>query len=181
MIPQRVQRQRTKGWRKPEGAVYVGRGSRWGNPLMVCEMWPTAEQVVSLFRDLVAAGEAWWTSDEGTRWEQRNRWRLEAHEREWLNSEAIRAELAGKDLMCWCPLHKPCHADVLLELANGDRLPVGTPVLFWPGARRGEGRRSVTRTPIWKMGSGTEVVSVEGYPGGIALTHIEPITESETA
>lgn len=28
------------------------------------------------------------------------------------------AELRGKDLVCWCaPL--PCHADVLLELANG--------------------------------------------------------------
>lgn len=179
MIPQRVQRQRTKGWRKPESAVYVGRGSKWGNPYRVCEMWPTAEQVAALFRDLVTTGEAWWTSDEGTRWEQRNRWRLEAHEREWLNSEAIRTELAGKDLMCWCPLTQPCHADVLLELANGDRLPVGTPVLFWPGARVGEGRRSVTWTPIWKMGGGDEVVSVEGYPGGIALTHIEPI-ESET-
>lgn len=26
--------------------------------------------------------------------------------------------LKGKDLMCWCPLDKPCHADILLELAN---------------------------------------------------------------
>ena len=33
--------------------------------------------------------------------------------------EKIRAELAGKDLACWCPLDQPCHADVLLELANG--------------------------------------------------------------
>lgn len=31
----------------------------------------------------------------------------------------IRAELAGHDLACWCPLDgQPCHADVLLELAN---------------------------------------------------------------
>ena len=28
------------------------------------------------------------------------------------------AELRGKDLACWCPLDEPCHADVLLELAN---------------------------------------------------------------
>ncbi|SII07108.1 Uncharacterised protein [Mycobacteroides abscessus subsp. abscessus] len=28
-------------------------------------------------------------------------------------------ELAGHDLACWCPLDQPCHADVLLELANG--------------------------------------------------------------
>lgn len=30
----------------------------------------------------------------------------------------IRTELRGKDLACWCPLDKPCHADVLLEIAN---------------------------------------------------------------
>ena len=34
------------------------------------------------------------------------------------------SELAGKNLACWCPLtdaqgnHVPCHADVLLEIAN---------------------------------------------------------------
>lgn len=27
-------------------------------------------------------------------------------------------ELRGKNLACWCPLDAPCHADVLLELAN---------------------------------------------------------------
>lgn len=30
----------------------------------------------------------------------------------------IRRELRGKNLACWCPLDQPCHADVLLELAN---------------------------------------------------------------
>lgn len=28
------------------------------------------------------------------------------------------ATLRGRDLACWCPLDLPCHADVLLELAN---------------------------------------------------------------
>ena len=28
------------------------------------------------------------------------------------------SKLRGRDLMCWCPLDQPCHADVLLELAN---------------------------------------------------------------
>lgn len=50
--------------------------------------------------------------------------------------------------------------------------PVGTPVLYWPGVREGEGRKSVTRTPAWMMGGDTPVVSVEGYAGGIALTHV---------
>ena len=31
----------------------------------------------------------------------------------------IRRELRGKDLVCWCPLSDLCHADVLLEVANG--------------------------------------------------------------
>lgn len=31
-IPVRVQRRRTAGWRMPEGAIYVGRPGRWGNP-----------------------------------------------------------------------------------------------------------------------------------------------------
>ena len=32
--------------------------------------------------------------------------------------DEIRAELRGRDLACWCPLTGPCHADVLLEIAN---------------------------------------------------------------
>jgi len=30
----------------------------------------------------------------------------------------VRRELCGKDLACWCPLDQPCHADVLMEIAN---------------------------------------------------------------
>jgi hypothetical protein len=36
------------------------------------------------------------------------------------NLNAVRRDLAGHDLACWCPLDQPCHADVLLELANAD-------------------------------------------------------------
>ena len=32
---------------------------------------------------------------------------------------AVLVGLVGKDLACWCPLDQPCHADVLLEIANG--------------------------------------------------------------
>lgn len=38
--------------------------------------------------------------------------------REYVTVEDVRRELAGKDLGCWCPLDKPCHADALLEIAN---------------------------------------------------------------
>lgn len=50
--------------------------------------------------------------------------------------------------------------------------PVGTRVLAFPGSRDGRALYTRTRTPAWNL-SGHPVVSVEGYPGGIALTHIE--------
>lgn len=31
-MAKRIQRKRTKGWKMPPGTVYVGRGSKWGNP-----------------------------------------------------------------------------------------------------------------------------------------------------
>lgn len=42
---------------------------------------------------------------------------------EWLLFEIVAgrldiSELRGKDLCCWCPLDSPCHADVLIALAN---------------------------------------------------------------
>lgn len=36
-----------------------------------------------------------------------------------LACEAAKAELRGRNLACWCRLDQPCHADVLLEIANG--------------------------------------------------------------
>jgi len=59
--------------------------------------------------------------------------------------------------------------------------PVGTVVRYWPGIKYGgSGAVARTRTPAWLVGA-TPCVSVEGYPGGIALTHvdIEPV-EPET-
>lgn len=112
MTPSRIQRRRTAGWRAPEGAVYVGRGTRWGNPNRIAYdsstkgwhiqhdnggnigVWPTA----------TAARAAAVTT---------YRWHLEANPE---LVEAARRELAGRDLMCWCPVGDPCHADVLLRL-----------------------------------------------------------------
>lgn len=96
MSPQRIQRERTKGWQMPEGAIYVGRPSKWGNPFRVGEpdwvgYWRARDRAhaVDLYREAM----------------------VYAHPK-------IRAELRGRDLACWCPLDQPCHADVLLELAN---------------------------------------------------------------
>jgi hypothetical protein len=61
-----------------------------------------------------------------------------------------------------------------------EHVPEGTPVLFWPGAREGEGRKSATRSPAWLLGGHSPVVMVEGHPGGIALTHVCPVAPEVT-
>jgi hypothetical protein len=35
------------------------------------------------------------------------------------STSEIRLELRGVNLVCWCPLDQPCHADVLIKIANG--------------------------------------------------------------
>jgi hypothetical protein len=40
-----------------------------------------------------------------------------------ISIEDVERELGGRDLACYCPLDEPCHADVLLELANRQRRP----------------------------------------------------------
>ena len=48
-MPRRIQRKRTPGWRKPLGAVYVGRPSRWGNPFEIGVDVDRAEEAVARF------------------------------------------------------------------------------------------------------------------------------------
>ena len=52
--------------------------------------------------------------------------------------------------------------------------PVGTRIRFWPGERKGPGITSRTRSTAWAS-CGASLVSVEGYAGGISLSHIEVI------
>lgn len=128
--PIRIQLSRKKGWRKPENTVVVARPSKWGNPIHVG--WHpcandgegddiTPAKAVALYRAHVSKG---------------------------MMRIKIRDELRGKNLACWCPLWEcrrcgpsakvtyydgphcekcgmsdtivtaPCHADVLLEIAN---------------------------------------------------------------
>jgi hypothetical protein len=90
--PHRTQRKRAPGWRATPGTVYVGRPSKWGNPYRVGPL--AAAQAVERYRaDLLAGRLAVSLAD-------------------------VRAELRGKDLACWCAPGQPCHADLLLELAN---------------------------------------------------------------
>jgi hypothetical protein len=118
MKPVRIQRKRTKGWRMPPNTVCVTRPGKYGNPYIVehkdgvwgvsiCGIWkpcpdienPTradaATWAVSLFRAFVLSSQDL--------------------------AATLRRELRGKNLACFCAPDKPCHADVLLELANPDR------------------------------------------------------------
>jgi hypothetical protein len=80
----------------PPNTAYVGRPTVWGNPFVVgADMIGggklTAEKAVALYRQYAV---------------------------EAFNNRDLRACLRGKNLACWCELGEPCHADVLLELAN---------------------------------------------------------------
>lgn len=93
--PIRIQRRRTKGWKLPPNTVCVTRGSEFGNPFPMLEDTPAERAtVVDLYRRMVMAP---------------------AQE---LKRAIIRHELRGKNLACFCLLDQPCHADILLEIAN---------------------------------------------------------------
>ncbi len=76
----------------PAGAVYIGRGSAWGNPFRI---GPDGDRA-----QVVAAHEAWLAG----------------------RHDLLRriGELRGKDLVCFCA-PAACHGDLLLRLANGSR------------------------------------------------------------
>jgi hypothetical protein len=91
-MPRRIQLRRTKGWRKPDGAVVIARPTKWGNPH---RRGPeVAVEAVERYRADLLAGRLRITVDD------------------------VQQELRGKDLACWCPPTRPCHGDVLLEIAN---------------------------------------------------------------
>jgi hypothetical protein len=92
----RIQRSRAKGWKMPANAIYVGRPTVWGNPYVVGSQLLngetlTAEKAIALYEQHVADN---------------------------FNERDIRHCLHDKDLACWCALDQPCHADVLLRIAN---------------------------------------------------------------
>lgn len=95
--PVRVRLSRAKGWRMPPNTVKVDRTTKWGNfyrpggPVWRIKGFGKvrdAAEAVALFR------------------------RLQAPHMLDL------AQLRGKNLACWCKPGEPCHADVLLDLAN---------------------------------------------------------------
>lgn len=110
----------------PEGAVYVGRPTKWGNPWTVINGY---KQGWLVYDDRDRYGLAPSGSTSGG-FIAAYKTRAEAQSdavrryRKWLRSspELVRAvvdSLSGRDLVCWCREGDPCHVDPLLELANG--------------------------------------------------------------
>jgi len=114
--PVRIQRKRTKGWKMPPNTVYVGRPTRWGNHFVVTED-PSALAHYGSFRNNVDLWTNWPVADAATAVQA---FRKMSCSRKWFVREVI-GDLRGKNLACWCALDQPCHADVLLELANKDQ------------------------------------------------------------
>ena len=129
--PERVQLRRVKGWKMPPNTVSVARPSRWGNPYHVdtirqgitqswdwsgntsgalWHIWAGAGSEDLPYRDLAAQVSV----------EMFRRLCARFAEVDPEDYEAWLAPLRGKNLACYCPLDRPCHADVLLELAKGD-------------------------------------------------------------
>lgn len=111
-MPQRIQRKRTKGWTAPEGAIYVGRPSKWGNPCYLRGAYHVVDEAG--FGHYCAPGEARGVAVRLFR-------EALVYDRLPVTTDDLH-ELRGHDLMCWCPLDQPCHADVLLEMANSEAL-----------------------------------------------------------
>jgi hypothetical protein len=105
-LPIRIQRRLDRGWRTPAHAKYVGPGSFYANPFRVARvplelkyggaiMVASPAEVVEKFRE----------------------WIKHTPEGRFV-AECAARNLWGLDLVCWCSLDQPCHADVLLEIAN---------------------------------------------------------------
>lgn len=107
-MPERIQRKRTKGWKKPIGAIIVSRPSKYGNPYIVASVkrkeeptlfdvfYPTAREAVDAYERMLIE------------------WKRLMPD----NFEAWIAPLQGKDLCCFCKVGDPCHGDILLRYAN---------------------------------------------------------------
>jgi hypothetical protein len=105
-MPVRIQRRRVRGWKMPPNTVSVTRPGRYGNRYAIGEAPIHVDDRCWLVTDAAMAKRLY---AEWIEWQFKflPSWR-----------DSIKRELGGKNLACWCPLNQPCHADVLLELAN---------------------------------------------------------------
>lgn len=128
-MPERMQRQRTKGWTMPPNTIYVGRPSVYGNPFVhsdpayavkayrlylansidfVSPFVFSGPRLAEYKENLPMEVQVLGLDEPLTMMQCPNVIRLH---------DAL-PRLVGKNVSCWCPLDQPCHGDVLLRLAN---------------------------------------------------------------
>ena len=125
-MPVRIQRKRTAGFNlqaassNPNGVIYVGRPTRYGNPYYFL-----GEQYNGLSLALYdETAQGFWTPSLVDKLPDELVSKIYAAHQAWTRRfqvhplKQIKAELSRYDLACWCPLTSPCHADILLRLAN---------------------------------------------------------------
>lgn len=123
----RFQRRRTKGWRAPEGTVNCTRPSVFGNPFRIGRYYAKGDLHETLSSKAKSHGQfveslceprsrRFVRIDDAAQAVEWYKWWIRATNIQ----PRIKKELKGKNLMCWCRIGQPCHADVLLEIANSE-------------------------------------------------------------
>lgn len=99
-MPQRRILSRLAGSRLPDNCVSVARPHKYGNPFKIDGVTiPDAQAAVRRFELMLADPDS-------------------RHKIGYPSDQQIINDLRGKDLACFCRLDQPCHADVLLQIAN---------------------------------------------------------------
>lgn len=116
-MPKRIQRKRHRGWRMPAGTISVTRPGGWGNPFKIAQdkagWWCMLDRENGLLFATEAAARS-------------QSIQLYCEQLTPQTIAAAREFLRGHDLACWCQPAPAgisprtwCHADRLIEIANG--------------------------------------------------------------
>lgn len=92
-------------------AVNVGRGPgrKWGNPFLIGKYFCFGIGIN--YREILIENNAMAV--------EAFQKMLDHKRRNYPSTNEIRTGLRGRNLACWCKPGDPCHADALLDLANG--------------------------------------------------------------
>lgn len=124
-MPERIQRKRSAGWRKPNGAVCVDRTSGYGNPFTAADAIAQGQAASELqaCAVVVAMHERWLdgygpdTITSGAR----------TFDRRWVHANLHR--LAGRTLACYCDQPQPGRPDICHAVTLGRRADALVPAL----------------------------------------------------
>ncbi len=106
-MPKRIQIKNIKGFRRPTDAVDVTNATEYGNPYDYRKIRQRLKCTEIQAREIAVAGYIRY---------------LKRTERGQKLFRKVQNNLKDRNLFCYCPLSKPCHADVLLRVANGEKI-----------------------------------------------------------